>query len=155
MTKIRQTRIIDKETGSVDYEYTNEVKNPLYDEDRGFLLFHNARQTRCFPNVSWPELTNNEIAYLFKLSRQLDEHNMLKCNTVKKIAACIDLSIRRTYDFLFMMQGLHVIRRIEIGYVMNPLYFFAGKYLTKELYQVFKDELKPHLSDWARIKMEN
>lgn len=138
----------------VEQEFTHEVRNPLYDEERGFLLFHNARQVRSFPGVQWPEMTNNELAHLFKLSRTLNANNRIRPATAKQVAEVIGLSLRRTYDFLFMMQGLRIIAKTEHGFYMNPIYFFAGKYLKPELYRLFKEELHPHLSAWARERME-
>ena len=154
MTKIRTTRIVDKETGRIEHEYTREIRNPLYDDERGYLFQHNARAVRIFPGLPWPELTVHELAYLLKLARHLDEHNRIKALDAKGIAKLIGISLRRTYDFLYMMQGMRIIVKADTGYYMSPLYFFAGKYLSRELYEMFREDLAPLLSDWARERLE-
>lgn len=151
--KVRNVKIVDGHTGEVEYDHSSEVRMYLFKEEKGFLFAHNRRSVRSFPNIVWPDLTNNELAYLFKLSRHMTEDNRIKGKTAQEMSKIIGLSNRRTYDFLFQMQGLHIIIKANGGYYINPLYFFVGKYLSSELYQLFKEELDPYLSDWAKGKL--
>jgi hypothetical protein len=155
MTKIRTVNIIDTLTGELEYSSSREVRMFLFDEDKGFLLFHNQRQVRRFIGFPLPAGVNiRDRAYLSQLVEQMEESNRLQMANAKKIAGAIGLSVRRTYLFLSRMLKLRVMAKTIDGYFINPLYFCAGKYLSKELYVIFKAELDPHLSDWVRERME-
>lgn len=151
--KIRNVKIVDGHTGEVEYDHSSEVRMYLFKERKGFLFAHNRRSVRSFPNIEWPELTNNELAYLLRLSRHMGEDNRIRGKSAQDMSKIIGLSNRRTYDFLFQIQGLRIITKANDGYYINPLYYFAGKYLSNELYQMFKEELDPYLSDWAKGKL--
>jgi hypothetical protein len=76
---------------------------------------------------------------------------------IEDISKIVNLSIRRTKDFLTRVKKLHIIaeRTDSIGnivsakYVFNPLFFNTSKYLSAELYFLFQESIDCYLPTWV------
>jgi hypothetical protein len=73
------------------------------------------------------------------------------------ISKIINLSHKRTRDFITRMKKLHIIAErvdnvgdmISTKFVFNPLIFSSNKYLSADLYFLFQESLDCYLPGWV------
>lgn len=151
MARYKREQIVDRDTGEVVYDRTKPLTMYLFSEEKGYLLFHNRLQVKWFPTIPWPEgLSTKEQGYLFRLSAYLNKENRWNDLSIPQLGEIINLSPTRAYRFFRKLKQMGMVQKTKYGYYMNPMYLFAGKYLTRELYQLFREQLDPYIPDWVK-----
>lgn len=163
-----KTIITDMDTGEVKRERRRVIKH--WDMEKGYLLWSNKKSVRMFEDIELPQtLTNVEIASLYRLSKHLFHNtnmlyyvsnNSVKAMGVDEVGKVIKLKKRQAYNFLKKMVSCRVIMRgdFTLGesfftcYYMNPIYFFNSKWLSLNLYLLFKEDLDQMLPGWVKEK---
>ena len=158
---------------------TGEVKNKkikkkvYFDEQQGYLFFSQKNGARTFEGIDLPEdLSDGEIAKVYRLSRKIYKNsNMLAYRTgnnirameIKHIAKVVNMSDRCCTIFVNKMIRKRILAKaiVEIGNVrqiqfyMNPIYFFNGKWLSLNLYLLYKSDLDFLLPEWVKLKFND
>ena len=162
---------VDSVTGEVK---SKKIKKKVYfDEQQGYLFFSQKNGARTFDGIDLPEyLSDSEIAKVYRLSRKIYKNsNMLAYRTgnnirameIKHIAKAINMSERCCTIFINKMIRKRILAKaiVEIGNVrqiqfyMNPIYFFNGKWLSLNLYLLFKSDLDFLLPEWVKLKFND
>lgn len=155
MARIKREQIVDSDTGEVLFDRTKELSMYLFHPEKGYMLFHNRSQVKRFITIEWPPgLTNLELGLIMRLMPHISAHNCIAnargALTVEQMAEALGQSRSRTYRFLRRLIELGMMARIPQGYYMNPMYLSGGKYLSAELYGLFRDQLDPYLPAWVK-----
>ena len=150
---------IDADSGQLLSKSEKIQSYKYFDIEKGYLFQPNRDSVKSFPACGLPEdLTETETARLYRLSLTIHKDSNLLCyisrNAAKpmntsKIAAYLRLSPRRTALFLQRMIQRRIIGRVKVKignsqetqYYLNPIYFFAGKWLNVNLYFLFRRDL--------------
>ena len=162
---------VDSVTGEVK---SKKIKKKVYfDEQQGYLFFSQKNGARTFDGIDLPEdLSDSEIAKLYRLSRKIYKNsNMLAYRTgnnirameIKHIAKAVNMSERCCTIFINKMIRKRILAKaiVEIGdvrqiqFYMNPIYFFNGKWLSLNLYLLFKSDLDFLLPEWVKLKFND
>ena len=145
-----------------------EIKMPDRFNEDGYLIPYNKRGSKMFADVPFPERMNDaEIGKTARLAKlMVSTSNMLGYRTKtgimpyteKQLIEIVGLSSYRGKEYISKMINVGMMQRNKriIGEVeseefyLNPAYFFAGKRLSLNLYLLFRENLDPILSDWAK-----
>ena len=162
---------IDGSTGKIVRQKGTTIR--YFDEEQGYLFWPNKDSIKIFKNYSLPsDLTDSEIARVYRLSMVLQKGsnlisrrsgNAIKSMDTNKIANYLGISVRQATIFLAKMINRGIIGKItvkigcsdECRYYINPIYFFCGKWLTYELYSLFKKDLDGIIPDWVKTKFNS
>lgn len=162
---------VDPETGEIKQK--NVQRKVYFDEQNGYLFFSQKNGARTFDGIDLPDtLTDFDIAKLYRLSRRIYRNsnlltyrtgNNIKPMQIMQIARLLHMSERCAVIFVNKMIRMRILAKavIDIGsekqvqYYMNPIYFFNGKWLSLNLYLLFKVDLDGVLPDWVRQKFND
>lgn len=155
---IKTTRVVKADTGEVVSDHIQQFESFMYKDGKGYLFINNQSKVYSLVNPGLPEIVGqNDTAYLTRLSRYLDTHNLLRSPkqrrlpmTTIQLADTVGLSKRRVYTFLQRMIEAGVMAKVDGMYYINPLYFTVNRYLPQETYDLFRDQLAPYIPDWAK-----
>lgn len=155
MARVKREQIVDTDTGEVLFARNKSLSMYLFHPEKGYMLFHNRLQVKRFVTMEWPEgLTNLELGLIMRLVPHICTANRIANEkgalTAAQIAQALGQSKSRTYRFLKRLIALGMMARTPQGYFMNPMYLLAGKYVSAELYGLFKDKLNPYLPNWVK-----
>lgn len=164
---VRKT-VIDERTGlcnTADHQYPDVLNND------GYLFWARKKQCRTFSDVELPEcLTYTERGRLLNLTKHIElGTNCLVKRTNKGYTHMSDQDITKALG-LEGRRGIALIRKlmtagvigkmvlecegiITTQYFVNPIYFHAGKRLSKTLYRVFAKHLEQHLEKWVKDEL--
>ena len=149
-----------------------EIKMPDRFNEDGYLIPYNKRGSKMFADVPFPERMNDaEIGKTARLAKlMVSTSNMLGYRTrtgimpytEKELIDLVGLSSYRGKEYISKMINVGMMQRNKriIGEVeseefyLNPAYFFAGKRLSLNLYLLFRENLDPILSQWARSEFQ-
>lgn len=145
----------DGEIVSTDDKHFTDSMN----ED-GYRIPSHKAGCRFFADVPLPKcLSHQDKGRLYDLSFYLiGDVNLLGYRTGKNIVGytpqeickIADIKGARAREFLKRMSDLHIIKKFDLGYYMNPAYFMvSGKRLSLDMFLHFQDELIPILPRWA------
>lgn len=112
------------------------------------MLNNNHKTLKTFPTVPWPKIAHSDLGKLFLLGRVMQEGNAIHLS-IEGIAAVLSLSENRAYQFIQRMAKANVMKRHGRFLYINPLYLFVGKYMSRELYLLFKAPLDRVLPAWV------
>jgi hypothetical protein len=168
----RRQSDIDTDTGQVLKHNVSKFK--VFDEDKGYLFFAKSYARRMFNSITLSDHVKDR--YDFMRCHLLAEHiykdtNMIAYRIsarkirpadVEDIAKIINLSDKKTKEYLSRMRKLHVIAErtdkvgdlISVKYYFNPLFICSKKYLSAELYFLFQESLDCYLPEWVKIKFQ-
>lgn len=145
-----------------------EIKMPDRFNDEGYLVPYNKRGSKMFADVPFPERMNDaEIGRTARLAKlMVSTSNMLgyrtgmgiKPYTENQLINLAKLSPYRGKQYISKMINIGMMQRNKriIGeiegeeFYINPAYFFAGKRLSLSLYLLFRENLDPILSQYAK-----
>ena len=151
------------------YTWQDKYKFAAFDrfqDAKGYKLYISRLSVKCFKGQGLPDtLTWAERGRIAELATHMTYDNLLfyrSDNDVKPLtpahmAEILDMSDRGIHRFLNAMikEGVIGKRNIYIdsvpylGYFINPSYFFAGKWLTPQLYLLFKRDMDRYLPSWV------
>jgi len=145
-----------------------ETKIPDRFNEDGYLVPSNKRGSKMFADVPFPERMNDaEIGRTARLAKlMVSTSNMLgyrtgvgiKPYTESQLIDIVRLSPYRGKEYIAKMINIGMMQRNKriIGeieseeFYINPAYFFAGKRLSLSLYLLFRENLDPILSQYAK-----
>ena len=156
------------ENGEILKSCERRVK--YFDVDSGYLFWLNKEAIKVFKGCGLPEnLTECETARVYRLS--LTAHkgsnlisyrsgNVIKGMSIDKISEYLGITSRQAAAFVNKMIYNRIIgkvkvrigRNVETQYYINPIYFFNGKWLSYNLYFLFKRDLDGILPEWVKNK---
>lgn len=145
-----------------------EIKMPDRFNDEGYLVPYNKRGSKMFADVPFPERMNDaEIGRTARLAKlMVSTSNMLgyrtgmgiKPYTESQLIDLVKLSPYRGKEYISKMVNVGMMQRTKriVGdveseeFYINPAFFFAGKRLSLNLYLLFRENLDPILSQYAK-----
>lgn len=163
MGALLKVQMVDDSTGEIIKERVQRGV-PYYDDAKGLLLFPKKVRVSNFPEVGrFPKsLSMADIGRMFLLSQYTVDSTNVLCMRDRKGIRPMDkddmlkitrLGKRQFWSFWDRVRKGKIIKRVrnndKYHYVLNPLYFFNGKWLPVTLYFVFKEEISAHLPQWA------
>jgi hypothetical protein len=149
-----------------------EIKMPDRFNEDGYLIPYNKRGSKMFADVPFPERMNDaEIGKTARLAKlMVSTSNMLGYRTrtgiapytEKQLIELVGLSAYRGKEYISKMVNVGMMQRTKriVGEVeveefyINPAYFFAGKRISLNLYLLFRENLDPILSEWAKNEFQ-
>ena len=163
---ISRTTKINEETGEIFSQ--KDTKFTIFDADKGYLFRAKNFSVKSYLDIKLSDVVTDDMDYM--RCHKLAEHIYKDTNTIairygKKnrmadlddICNIINMSPRRTKDFVTRMQKLHVLAVrtdcigdvVQIKYVFNPLFFSSNKFLHSDLYFLFQSSLDKYLPAWV------
>jgi len=163
---IRKTLNINENTGELINETIKQFK--IWDEEKGLLWRSKNYSTKMFQDIHLSDFVDNkqDFANVHLLAEHIYKQtnvimvrvnkNKVRFATLDDISNILNLHIKNVRKFINNMIGLKIIAkridkvgdRKEEKYLLNPLFFFSGKYLSADLYFTFKDMLSEFLTPW-------
>lgn len=149
-----------------------EIKLPDRFNDDGYLVPYNKRGSKMFADVPFPDRMNDaEIGRTARLAKiMISNSNMLGYRTrigimpytEKELIDLVGLSAYRGKEYISKMINVGMMQRTKriVGEVemeefyINPAYFFAGNRVSQNLYLLFRENLDPILSEWAKSEFQ-
>ena len=160
---------IDTDTGQVYKDKTIKFSN--FNADKGYLFKAKNQGVKTFADVKLSEQVKNDFDFLrcHKLAEHIyKDTNMIsirhktdiRAADVEDISNIINLSVKKTREFLSRMRKAHIIAEredkvgdmISVKYYFNPLFFCSSKYLSPDLYFLFQESLDVYIPGWAKAK---
>jgi hypothetical protein len=157
------TRIITDDTGVVVKEQNYEFK--IFDDKKGYLFRSNSNFIKGYQGIRLSEVINSKADFanmhilaehLYRDTNMIGIYKSRKYHpaTIPEIAEIVGLTPRHAREFLIRMIDIGVVMfnqticadKAEIRYFANPLYFMTSKWLSAELYMMFRHELDMHLT---------
>jgi hypothetical protein len=150
-------------------------KFTVFDDVKGYLFRAKNHYRKSYNDVRLSRVVKDRLDFLrvHLLAENIYKDTntiMVRVNTrnvraadIEDIATIIDLSIKKTREFINRMKKLHILaERIDtVGelvsskFVFNPLYFSSRKYISSELYFLFRESLDKHLPYWVIRKFHD
>ena len=153
-------------SGNVLKQTSRRIK--YFDDEAGYLFRLNKEAIKTFKGCGLPsDLGEVETARVYRLSLVTHKGSNLICyrsgNVIKamdneRIAKYLEVSERQASRFVNRMIEKRIIgkvrvrigHRTETQYYVNPIYFFNGKWLSYNLYFLFKRDLDGILPEWVK-----
>jgi len=150
-----------------------EIKMPDRFNEEGYLVPYNKRGSKMFADVPFPERMNDaEIGKTARLAKlMVSTSNMLGYRTrtgilpytEKQLIELVGLSAYRGREYISKMVNVGMMQRTKriVGdveseeFYINPAYFFAGNRISLNLYLLFRENLDPILSEWAKSEFQH
>lgn len=163
---LRLVRDISQKTGEVYSEKRQFIEDVFTEE--GYRVPPRKAGVKMFNTIPLPKaMTYNEKGRIGDLAKcMISVTNMLGYRsggnilpyTAQHIINLVELSSKRGKQFLKKMIDLGVMQtntRKYAGiesteYYINPIYFFAGKRISFNLYLLFREHLDPILPLWVK-----
>ena len=164
---LKITKNIDDLTG----EILSEKKQvfTIFDEDKGYLFKSNAYQKRMYNDIRLSDFVRNrmDFARVHLLAENIykDTNTIMtrinsktiRVSDIEDIAIMIELSPKKTKEFLSRMKKAHIIAErvdrigelVQAKYILNPIFFNSKKYISADLYFLFQSTLDAYLPFWA------
>lgn len=162
---IQKRQILDKDNKVIS-EGSRQFK--IWDDDKGYLFEAKNQFVKSFPGRKLSEFVSNKSDYanlhilaenIFKDTNMIavKTKNIARPASIEDIGKLVGLCDRRVKQFIdrMMQQGviakaiLNVEERVETHYYFNPLFFMSSKYLSPQLFMMFREQLRPYLKEWA------
>ncbi len=149
---------------------SNKKTITYFDDEQGYLFRLNKEAIKVFKGCGLPrDLTESETARIYRLSLMMHKGSNLVCyragNVVKsmnitRMAHHLYISDRQATAFINRMIDRRIVGKVSVSvgdktetqYYINPVYFFAGKWLNYNLYFLFKHDLDQILPKWVKDK---
>lgn len=156
--RMEQRRIYDPDTGEVLYDQTKPLSSYLF-TDKGYVFHYNRKHTKLYHYKTPPaDMTIGEYAYFIQLCKQADSTNALRVRkkpmSMEQIADAIAVSVDRTYRLFAKLSRWGMVKKGTSTYYINPVYGFNGKYLTLDLFRLFRADLSKDMPDWVVIRFK-
>jgi hypothetical protein len=157
---------IDEKSGDVKTKKQFFYKDAFNSD--GYKVPNHKAGAKMFYEVSFPkEMNDSEIGKMARLAKlMIADSNMLgyrtkwgiRAYTSESVIKLVGLSPRRGRQFLDKMKRLGIMQLTMrqygtvncIEYYINPAYFFAGGRIGANLYLLFREQLDPILTDYAK-----
>lgn len=162
---IRKQQILDKH-GKIVSEGARTFK--IWDDEKGYLFEAKNQFVKSYPGRKLSEFVTNKADYanlhilaenIFKDTNMIavKTRNIARPAEIADIGKLIGLCERRARQFIDRMMQKGIIakatvnteERIEAQYYFNPLFFMSSKYLSPQLFMMFREQLRPYLKEWA------
>lgn len=162
MSNIIRTSIttIDESTGEVTDQRTKEKKEWTWSKEKGWYMYPKHQVVMSWHHIPiWSLINDGDIIRLHRLAPCLDKDNALSdgkfAMTPADIANVVKLSAMSTvYTWLKRMDQVEVIKKHNKAFYVNPLYMSTSRYLSPELYLLFRSAIDPHVSDYPKEKFK-
>ena len=159
------SRSVDTSTGEILNQ--KEYSVTYWDDEKGYLFWRSKTAVKSFDGFDLPgNLKDYEVAKLYRLSKRIYKNsnmimyrsgNVMKAMQIDNIAKYLDMSDRQAKLFINNMIARRIIARaevklgddVQVQYYMNPLFFFSGRWLSLNLYLLFKNDLDFLLPNWV------
>ena len=146
-----------------------KIQYNIFDEEKGYLFRaknFNIKQYQDF-KLSNVVKDDSDFCKIHKLAEHIYKDTNTICirisnrrvrvADIEDISKIINLSHKRTRDFITRMKKLHIIAErvdnvgdmISTKFVFNPLIFSSNKYLSADLYFLFQESLDCYLPGWV------
>lgn len=163
---IKRSEYFNEKTGEVSYS-GKEYQDNLFTEE-GYLFWCQKRQSRQFSDIPLPNISYEGKGIFSDLCKFFlrNGDNLLETKqnkawrpfTLKDFSEMIGRGDKQTKRWmnLFLNEKMIATLTLKIGeelrewYVVNPLYYIAGKRMSYTVYKLFKKELDEHLSEFAK-----
>lgn len=139
-----------------------------FHEERGYSLYAYGNTISSRISVSYPSgMSKTDIANMMILSKKLlpnvnvvgyKGNKGYKPMNIVQMGEVVGLKERQAYRFIKKMVSVGMMVRSatpilgghEIQYIVNPLFFLNGKFISDFLYGLFKEQLDETLPQWVR-----
>jgi len=162
---VKKHQILDSK-GKVVSEGAKKFK--IWDDEKGYLFEAKSQFVKSYPGRKLSEFIENKLDYanLHILAENVfKDTNMVAVKTkniarpadIADIGELIELCDRRAGQFIDRMMQKGIVakatvnteERVETHYYLNPLFFMSSKYLSPQLFMMFREQLRPYLKNWA------
>ena len=166
ITHIFEKRSVNTKTGEIITAATGSVK--YFDDEKGYLFWPNRNKVATFIGIDLPDIISDaDAGKMLNLAKHTHKNsnlifcrsnNFVKPATLSNISKYINISYRRAVIFINKMIRMGIIGRVivkvgssyEIQYYINPIYFFNGKWLSANLYFLFRKDLEKILPEYVK-----
>lgn len=146
---------------------TSTRRYKYFDDKHGYLFKPNSTCIKSFPGFSLPDdLSDTDTARMYRLSFATHSKsnliyrrsgNNIKPQSKQDIARYLGVSPRQGVEFVNRMLNRGILGKVDVTvaertdthFYVNPIYFFNGKWLSHNLYFIFKNELDSVLQPWV------
>lgn len=168
--EVRQRIIGSYGTGTArdKYRQYGQYKAERFKSDKGYMFHCGKNAVKCWMDQPLPvEFKEAELGRLWKMTWWIEaDSNRLsyignggirKPLTRTLLAKRLGITQRTCDNFVWKLLRAGLLKKSEImtkdgrawEFYMNPLYFFAGKWLPPWTYFLFKEELDEYLPEWV------
>lgn len=167
----KRTEYTNEKTGEVYYSDNSYCDNIFTEE--GYLFWCQKSQSRQFRDVPLPNISYEAKGIFADMCRHYLKNgdNLLEVKdgrawrpfTLKDLSVMLGKSDKQTKRWmnLFLSNRMVCTISLKIGeetrewFVVNPLYYIAGKRLTYTMYKLFKKELDEYLNENVKAELSN
>lgn len=154
-------------------EILNQKKEGVnYFNEDGYLLFYRKNYSRIFSDIRIPEAFNDsELGKIYRMQSNIQINTNLlikrtkgryRAMTYHEIVTLTGLRERAGRELIKKLLEYGIIAKVtieseqttSIQFYFNPLYFHNSKRLSLSLYNIFKEQIDPHLDKWVKNAFE-
>lgn len=162
----------DENTGVIYSEQVKNTKNLLWKDDKGAILKPRNYHNKFYQDAKLSEIIENKsdllrvymlTEYIYKNTNMIyvkTKSNSFRPADLEDLSKILNLCERRTKEFLRKIRNMGILAELTIEiknlkysvFVFNPIYINSCKYISNELYLLFKPYLDEYFPDWIKDK---
>lgn len=163
---------LDEQTGEIYSYHTKSAKSSIWKENAGGMIKQRNYTVKLYKDAKISELVGDKTdtfkTYLLMENIYKDTNiiyiqkssTIFMPATIEDIAILLDLSLRKTKEYMKRMIAIGLIAGIKVrignesyhAFAFNPVYVNSSKYINRELYYLFKPYLDKYFPQWVKDK---
>lgn len=172
MIKEEHSVLVDENTGEIYREELKQNYSKLWKDGKGYMLKHRNYHIKYYEDVYLSDIITDNgdlfktyrlVEYIFKNTNVIynRKHGRIRSPAqIEDIAEILSISVKRARAYMTRMKDMGIIAEITLeihkmkykSYVFNPVYVNSCKYISNELYILFKPYLDSCIPNWAKMK---
>lgn len=162
----------DENTGVIYSEQVKNTKNLLWKDDKGAILKPRNYHNKFYQDAKLSETIENKsdllkiyilTEYIYKNTNMIyikTKNNSFRPANINDLSEILGLCDERIKKYIRKMKNIGIIAELTIEikklkysvFVFNPIYINSCKYISNELYLLFKPYLDEYFPDWIKDK---
>jgi hypothetical protein len=164
----------DETTGVVYSEKIQNIKSVLWKDDKGAILKPRNYHNKFYQDTKLSEIIENksDLLKIYILTEHIYKNtNMIYVKTknnsfrpadINDLSGILELCDERVKKFIRKMKNIGIIAELTVEikkfkysvFVFNPIYINSCKYISNELYLLFKPYLDEYFPEWIKDKYD-
>lgn len=171
MDVTKRTLTVDRETGEIIKEQEKDYYSRVWKDGKGAMIKIRNNHNKFYHDIKLSNVIKDRQDFMrvhllaeniYKDTNiiYIREGKNFRIADLEDISSVLELRIRSTKEFLDRMRIIGVIAEltlrikdtVQISYVFNPMFINSSKFISNELYLLFKNHIDTSLPQWLKDK---
>lgn len=172
MIKEEHSVLVDENTGEIYREELKQNYSKLWKDGKGGMILPRNYHFKHYKNIKLRNVIRNkgDLLKTYILLEEtykntniiyfVTESGKTRPATIQDIADILEIKYESAQKYLNRMKDIGVIAELTIeiqkrkykSYIFNPIYGNSYKYISNEIYLLFKPYIDQYIPDWMKRK---